>query len=514
MKASASNQRIMKNTMILYTRMLLMMLIGFYTSRLVLSELGAVDYGLYFVAGGIATMSAVLNGSMAGATQRWITLALGRGDNDFLEKVFAVGVTAQVVIAILAVIFCESIGLWYLSTLAVVPADRLLAVKYVFQLSVLTLVLQVISVPFIAAISAHERMSALAYFSVVDAVFKLLVCVMLVVTSADKLVVYAVAMCLGQLVNFLVLKIYCSANFDEARFRLWWDARIYKDMWRLALWSLSGNVAYMLYTQGIVLLINYFFGPAVNAAAGIAAQAGNIVNQFRVNFQKAMSPQITKTYAQSQFSKMEDLVIRSSKFSHYLMIIVAVPLFIEAPFVLEIWLTDVPNYSVSFLRAGLFVSMAMAIRDPLVTAAMANGDLRNYQLVVISILLLVCPASYCFYAFGGHPVSGPLVLFATLLVATVASAYMLKSMTRLNFIRFIREVLFTAFFITALCFLAPVAFYTIADPGWLRAFGVGAICIVSTSLIVYTFGLRGREKLVLKSILENKVASFFRSVRS
>jgi O-antigen/teichoic acid export membrane protein len=501
---SAGNRRIVDNTMILYSRTLVTMVIGFFTARIVLEELGAEDYGMYFVVGGIVGMFSLLNGSMSGATQRWITFALGKNDRALLNKVFAIGMTAQLGVLCIAVIICESIGLWYLDSYAVFPLERSDAVRWVFHISVATVALQMLSVPFIGVISAHERMSALAYISIADAVLRLIICFVLPRVIGDKLIVYAGLLFLGQVLQFFLFQVFSRLNFEEARFRFGWDKSLFKDMWRLAFWSLSGNLAFISYTQGLTMLINLFFGPATNAAAGIAGQAANMVNQFRVNFQQAMNPQITKTFAQKQYSAMENLVIRSSKFSQYLVLIFAVPLFLEARFLLDFWLTDVPDHTVAFLRIGLLVSMAMTIRAPLVTSAMASGELKKYQLVVISILTTICPVSYVLLSFGAKPEVTSIVLFLTLLIATVASAYMLQGMTKLNFRRFMTEAMGTAIVITALSFILPGAVNWSLDEGWFRVCLVSAVATCSTSILIYFGGLRGNEKRVIRESFEHR----------
>ena len=499
---SESNKLIFNNAILLYSRLAITMIIGFLTTRIVLEELGAVDYGTYFVVGGIVAMFSILNGSMSGATQRWITIALGEGDQTRLNKVFAVGMTAQLGITFIAVASYESLGLWYLYHYAVFPEERLNAIFWVFQFSVITAIIQLFSVPFMGAITAHEKMSALVYVAFIDVFIKIIICIALPFISLDKLIFYAVLILLGEILKIAFYIYYCK-RFEEAKFKFAWDYTIFKDMWRIAFWSLSGSIAYMSYTVGITMMINIFFGPIANAAAGLASQAVNTVNQFRISFQQAMSPQITKNFAQKNLLDMEKLVIRSSKFSQYLIVLFGVPLFLEAPFLLELWLKDVPEYTVEFLRAGLFVTMAMTIREPLVTSAMASGDLKRYSLVVISILFMILPFAYVAYKFGATPATGLWISFIIMIIAIYASAYMLKNMTGLRLKHFLQGAILPAVIVTSFSFLPPFIVQLLLEEGWIRLIIISFISLISTVGIMYLFGLDTGEKHFFKNKTTN-----------
>jgi len=505
---SDANKLIMNNAMLLYSRLLLTIIVGFLTTRVVLEELGASDYGTYFVVGGIVAMSSIINGSMSGAIGRWITIAVGKGNQEHLNKVFAVGMTAQLVIILIAIISYESLGVWYLDNYAVFPPERLSAVTLVFQFSVIIAIIQLISVPFMSVITAHEKMSALVYVAFIDVLIKIILIVVLPIITVDKLVFYAALILLAEILKALFYIYYCK-RFEESKFIFAWDKVIFVDMWRIAFWSLSGNFAYMSYTVGITLLINFFFGPAVNAAAGVAGQAVNIVNQFRINFQQAMNPQITKTFAQNKLLEMEKLVIRSSKFSQYLVVVFSVPLFLETPFLLDIWLKDVPAYTVEFIRVGLFVTMVMTMRAPLVTSAMASGDLKRYSLVVISILLLILPFSYFAYDFGASATTGPWISFVLMCIALIASAYMLKDMTGLRFKYYIKDAILPAVLVTIISFIPPYFIHVLfSQEGWLRLFVVSFMSLFTTIIIIYFIGLEERERYVFKSKTINILHKF------
>ena len=503
--SSTENKRIAKNTLLLYFRMLITMAVGFYTSRVILNALGVIDFGIYNVVGGIVGTLSILNGAMAGATQRWITIALGKGDEDNLKKVFSVGLTAQFIIGTLILLFIETIGLWYLHEYAVIPEGRMNAAFVVFQVSTLTMFLTILNVPFNGAIIAHEKMGAFAFFSIFDVIMKLVICFSLYYTSYDKLILYSLLLFLTYLINFCAIQLYSHKKFIEARFKFGWDKEMYKSMWSLAFWTISGNVAYAGYTQGITLLINLFFGPAMNAAAGVANQATNIINQFSMNFQLALNPQITKNYAQQNYTDMHKLMFRSSKFSYFLMLIFTVPLFYEAPYLLKLWLGNVPEHAVSFMRIGLFVSMIMAVRNPLVTAAMANGNLKKYQLIVNGILLLVCPLLYIIYKIGGIPECSAIILFIIMVIATLASAYLLKDMVYLNYYDFIKKVGVPIVVYTPLSFIIPLSIYLVMPESFLRLIILTPIALLSTISIIYYFVLNKNERSYISSFIKAKL---------
>ncbi len=505
MSSSENNKLIAKNTIILYVRILFTMSISFYTSRVVLNALGVVDYGIYNLVGGIVGMMAVLNDSMAGATQRWITIALGKGDEKNLIKVFSVGLTAQIVIAIIVLILCETVGLWYLHNYAVIPPKRLQISFWVFQISIITLCLNIMNVPFWGTLMAHEKMGAFALFSVTDVILKLVICFVLNITLWDKLLVYASLLLLSFLLNVVFLQIYCHKKFIEARIKFGWDKILYKEMLRLALLTISANLATMGYTQGITLLTNMFFGPVMNAAAGIAGQAGNIVNQFSGSFQTAINPQITKTYATKNYTEMHKLVFRSAKFSYFLMLFFAIPIFFEANILMKIWLKNVPDHAVNFLRIGLFVSMFMAVRNPLVTAAIANGHIKKYQTVIVSILLMVLPISYFLLKLGGIPEISSIVLLFIMIITVFASAFMLKDLIHLQFNEFIKQVINKIVMVTMLSFCIPVLIIINMDEGIYRLIILSVFSSIFSAIIIYFLGLTVSERQFAVTLVKNKI---------
>lgn len=314
---STNNRRIAKNTLLLYFRMLLMIGINLYTSRVILQVLGVEDFGINNVVGGVITMLGFLTGSLAGASSRYITYDLGKGDMEIMKKTFGNILSIHLLLAGLVVVIGETIGLWFMTTQLQIPETRETAAFWVYQFSIISFVLSVISVPYNASIIAHEKMSAFAYISIVDAVLKLLIVYLLLVISYDKLIVYAALFCCIQIFDRIVYSIYCRKHFEETRSKLSFDKKLFKEIFAFAGWTMNGSLAVIGYTQGINVLLNIFFGPAVNAARGIAVQVQNVTRQFCTNFQMALNPQLTKSYATGDYAHMHRLLKVSSKFSFY-----------------------------------------------------------------------------------------------------------------------------------------------------------------------------------------------------
>ena len=347
---SENNKRIAKNTLALYARMLFTMAVSLYTSRVVLNTLGVEDYGLYNVVGGFVAMFSFFNAAMASATQRYMNFELGRGDNARLHKVFCTSINIHAIISGVVLLLAETVGLWFVYTKLSIPPERFSAALWVYHASVLASVVMVMSIPYNAAIIAHERMGAFAYISVLEVTLKLLIVYMLVVTDIDKLKLYAVLMLLVQLLIRLIYGRYSGRNFAETHYRRMWDGALFREMTGFAGWNLFGNIAAVAFTQGLNVLLNMFFGPTVNAARGIAVQVQNAIKGFCVNFQTALNPQITKSYASDDMAYMHKLIFTSSKFSYYLLLLLSLPVILETPVILKWWLGIVPGHTVAFVR--------------------------------------------------------------------------------------------------------------------------------------------------------------------
>jgi O-antigen/teichoic acid export membrane protein len=507
--ASTDNIRIVKNTGILYIRMLILMFLGFYTSRIVLNSLGVVDYGVYNVVGGIVSVFSILTTAMSGTTQRYITIALGENDIDKLKEVFSVSLTIHLTISIILFICIEILGLYFMYNHAVIPEDRLTAAFWVFQISTITAILTIINVPFNGTIIAHEKMSAFAFFSLIDVVVKLSICFILPYTSFDKLIVYASLLFISSIINFTSIQIYCIRKFIETRYKLSWDKSIFKSMLGMTSWSLIDKIAYIGFAQGVTLVTNIFFGPAINAASGIASQGSNVISQFTQNFQIAVNPQITKSYANGDLSNMHKLIIRSAKFSCFLLLYLIIPAFFEAETLLKLWLGNVPDHTVLYFKLSLIMTLINAVINPLQISNMACGKVRNYLLTRNLILLLVLPTTYLIYKIGGIPESSVIVNILTFTIAMIAGAKILQTQIQLKFSLFLHEIVLNIIAITILSCIIPLLIHISIDNEIMRLISTILSSVISTSLFVYIIGLNNEERQFISERIKNNIKRIF-----
>ena len=496
---SNNNKRIAKNTLLLYFRMLFMMGISLYTSRVVLNTLGVEDYGIYNVVGGIVAMFGFINGSMSSATQRYITFALGKGDKNRLQTVFSTTLQIHTLIAGIIVLLGETIGLWFLYNKMQIPADRMDAAFWVLQASIIDSVIMVISVPYNADIVAHEKMSAFAYISILEAVLKLAIVYILVVFSFDKLILYAFLLLAVQILIRFCYSIYCNKHFEETKYRHVWDKALFKEMTGFAGWSIFGNLAGVLFGQGLNMLLNVFFGPVVNAARGIAIQVQSTIQQFVGNFQMALNPQITKNYAKGELNEMHKLMFRSARFSFFLLFLLSLPVLFETNFILIFWLKTVPEYTVVFLRIMICTSLIYTLANPLIIANQATGKVRKYQAICGTILLMILPVSYVCLRLGLPAYSVFIVHFIMESLTQLARMFLLRPLIGIKIRDYFRYIYSSVLLVIVVSVILPALVYLNMEDTVIRFFVVGIVCVLSVSTTAYTLGLSSNERVFVKA---------------
>ena len=494
-QTSDNNKRIAKNTLLLYVRMLFTMAVSLFTSRVILNTLGVEDYGIYNVVGGIVTMFSVLSGSLSSSISRFITFELGKGNTVRLKTIFSTGVNIQLGMSVLIIIIAEAVGIWFLNTKMNIPTDRMVAANWVFQCAILTFVLNLLSVPYNAAIIAHEKMSAFAYISVVEVSLKLIIVYMLMISPFDRLKTYAVLLLLVGAVIRFIYGYYCKRHFEECTYHFILDKPILKEMTGFAGWNFLGNGAYMLNTQGVNILMNLYFGVAVNAARGVATQVDAALKQFVNNFTTAVNPQITKSYAQGDLDYMHILVCRSAKFSAFLMMFFAVPIILETNTILTIWLKTVPDYAVIFLQWIIISSfMDTVLANSLVTSMFATGKIKRYQIIVTTVGCLVFPLSWIAFKLGFEPQVGYILYFIIYTILLFVRLYLLKDMVKLPVMMYIREVLYKLAPVIVVGFAIPGILILTMDAGWFRLILVCLLSVLVTAASEYFIGLSNKEK--------------------
>jgi len=440
MSSSINNSRIAKNTILLYVRTLFVMIVTLYTSRVILQVLGVEDYGVYQVVGGMVAMFAVISTSLSAAISRYITFEIGTGNDERLKRIFSTSIVIQIVISVIVLVLAEVIGLWFVNTQMQIPDGRLNAAYWVLHCSLITFVINLLSVPYNACIIAHEHMKAFAYVSIIEVLLKLGICYLIIISPIDRLVSYAILMAIIALLIRVIYTIYCHEHFEESRVKIVFDRGIFKEMFGFAGWSFFTNTMSVFNNQGVNMLINVFFGVTFNAARGIANQVENAVVQFVNNFTVAVNPQITKSYAAGDKEGMYKLVCRGAKFSYYLMLMMALPLICEADKILHLWLTEVPPHAVILVQLSLILGMLDSIGSSGFTACMATGRLKKYALVISSIGILEFPLSWLAFKLGGAiEISYYLYIFVKTAVV-VARMFLLRDMVGLPVMMYVKEV--------------------------------------------------------------------------
>lgn len=504
------NKRIAKNTLLLYVRMFLTMIVSLYTSRVILAVLGVEDFGIYNAVGGIVAMFGFINSSMAVSTQRYLTFELGRGDIETLNHIFSSSLIIHGLLSLLIILLSETIGLWFLYAKMIIPIERMDAAFVVYQFSILTTVISIMSVPYNAILIAYERMSAFAYISVIEVILKLLIVYLLQIGEFDKLKLYAVLMFIVQLCIRLVYGFYCGRYFKkEVKFRFLLDKKLFQDMLSFAGWNLWGSCASIAFTHGINILLNMFFGPVVNAARGIAVQVQFAVGAFSTNFQNALNPQITKSYAVGDFTYMHSLMYRSSKFTFFLLLFLTLPIFIETKIILAFWLNTVPDYTVAFVRLLLCITILDAVANPLMVSAAATGKVRRYQSVVGAILLSILPISYFILKLGGNPVSVFVVHLCICMLAFVVRLYIVHNLVEFVMFDYVRKVIFRCLSVGVMSVILPILLNNILPATLFSFIGVCIACLISVSFCTFRWGLSVMER----QFIVNKILKYISEKR-
>ncbi|MFV0507372.1 MAG: MATE family efflux transporter [Bacteroidales bacterium] len=505
----SNNKRIAKNTLLLYVRTILTLLVSLYTSRVVLEVLGVVDFGIYNVVGGFVTMFTFLNGAMSAATQRFLSFEIGKGNQNQLRNVFGMSVNIHLVIAAIIFILAETVGLWFVVNKLVIPSGRFEAAMWVYQLSILSLMVGMLSVPYNALIISHERMGVFAYVSIFEVALKLLIVFMLQWFSFDKLKLYAALVFLVSIIVRLIYGVYCNRQFKETRFHWFWDSSLFKTLASYAGWNLWGSFAVVAMGQGVNVLLNIFFGPMVNAARGIAFQVKSAVIGFVQNFQMAMNPPIVKSYASGNQDYMFRLVSQGAKLSYFMLLVLSTPIFLETEFILQLWLKQVPEYTVVFVRLILIGILIDSISGTLMTAVQAVGKIKVYQSVVGGLLILNLPVSYLALKLGREPESTLIVSISISLVALIFRLFFLKKLINFDLMLFAKNVLLRIVLVMGTLILICLPF--LWDKMNMHPILSILLSGVTTCLLVYFLGATKEERTFVRNYIKKLVNNYRKS---
>lgn len=495
---SENNKRIAKNTLALYFRTFITMIVGLYTGRVMLQALGVDNYGINNVVGGIVGMSSLITSTMSAAISRYITYSIGQGDKERLKTMFSTSVNAQIVMSIIAVIVLEIFGLWFLSNEANIPEGRMTAAHWVFQCSLISLVIGLISSPYNALLVAHERLGIYAYTSIAEVILKLIVVFTILAFDGDRLILLSILNVIVGLGMRIFYGWYCSKHFEESEYNVKiFDKRLLKELTVFSGWNLLNNGAWVFATQGVNMLVNVFFGVAYNAARGIAQTVNGAVQGFVGNFTMAFSPQITKTYAAGDKEYAIRLGNRGTKFSWLMMYVFIVPVCCEAETLLRLWLGQVPEWSVMFLRFAMFESLAVSSGENLYRLIQADGKVKNYTLRASSTVGIVFPLVYLLYIWNAPVWFSYLVFILDFLILNVVRLLYLKKIMPFSIHQFINEVFIPCILISIISFILPLMICYYMESGLLRFFINIPISILWTCTCCIILGLTKNERFFL-----------------
>lgn len=500
-----NNKRIAKNTLLLYVRMLFMMTISLYTSRIVLNSLGVEDFGIYNVVGGVVAMFSVLSGSLSAAISRFITYELGIGNKKKLKNIFSSAVTIQFAIGIIIIFLTETIGIWFLNTKMNIPTERMTAANWVLQFSVATFIINLISIPYNAAIIAHEKMSAFAYISIIEAIGKLVIAYLIAISPIDKLIFYAILIFIVAFIVRLTYGYYCKRHFEECTYHYIWDKNLLKQMFVFAGWNFIGASATVLRDQGGNIAINLFCGPTVNAARGIAFQINTAIQSFVQNFMTALNPQITKSYASGNHKYTITLIYQGARFSFYMLLLLSLPVLVNTSFLLELWLKIVPQHTVLFVQLALIFTMSESVSGPLITAMLATGNIKNYQIIVGGLNLMNFPLSYMLLKIG----YGPEIVFIIAIIISQCCLFarlcILREMIELSAMDYIKKVILNLIIVTCLSAILPFGMKQIIEVTPISFILISIVCIFSTACIIYCVGCSKHERQYINSFIRKQL---------
>ena len=497
---ATNNKRIAKNTLFLYMRMFILMLVSLYTSRVILDALGVEDYGIYNIVGGFVSMFALISAALTSACSRFLNFELGKGDPVRQNVVFSTALTIQWGLVLVVVILAEAIGLWYVNNIMVLPLERLNAANWCFQFSVFSFCMNLITVPYNASIVAHEKMKAFAYIGLFQGLAQLGISFLVYWEPFDRLVYYALLLMLLQFLIRLCYQVYCHKHFQECHYQFVFDKPLLKHMFSYSLWQLIGSGAGILKNHGINLVLNLFFGPTINAAKGISNQVDRAISLFVGNFMMAMNPQITQSYAKGDYGYMHQLVNKGARFSFYLLLFLSLPVIINANFILHLWLKQVPPYAVAFSQLTLVAIMISSISKPLTTAQNATGNVRNYQMVVGGIEMLNLPLGYLALFMGMLPTSVVMVSIGVNILSLGARLYMLPfTVTGFNRMKFFKEVILTCLIVAIIASVIPIAIYQLLPENVIGFFANVMVCLFLSAFVIFYLGCSKSERSFILS---------------
>lgn len=502
------NSSIAKNTAYLVTRIILITIVSFFTSRVYLKELGVVDFGLYNLVGGIISVLGILQGVLASAVSRFFIIEIGKENIDKLNQYFSISIIVYLIFIVVLLIASQTIGKWFLYNKLTIPPDRQLAAYFVYQASVFSFLISMLTVPFNSLILAYERLKIYALFGIIESAMKLLIAYFLTKHNSDKLILFSLLNFVTILILFFSSYFFCKINFNHIKFKFLWHWGLLKEMFNYSIWTLVGAVSSIARNQGLNILLGVFFSPATNAARAIANQLNDAATMFSNNFQIASRPRITKLYISGDKTALYKLILSTSKTSFFLLYLISLPLIAETNFVLNIWLVDPPIQSIIFTKIIIATSLVDSLSYPLISTINAIGKIKIYQIVTGGLLILTLPISYLFLILG---YGSEIVLYVALLMsclAQISRIFFVNYFIQISIKEYFLEVIVRVIIVVVLTLVIPLYFISFMPIGWERFIVILIVNVVSCLFFIYFFGLNHNEKKILINFFKEKTRHF------
>ncbi len=487
-----------------------MMLITLYTSRVILESLGEIDYGIYNVVGGVVAVCSIISGPLSASITRFLTYELGTNNKSAVANVFCTALNIQFVVSFVIFLICEVVGVWFLYTYINIPEDRMDAAFFALQCSLLTFVINLLIVPYNAFIISVEKMNVFAYLSIIEASIRLGIAYLIMISPIDRLKLYSIMLVFSSLVILCVYIIYCTRKYKETKFKICIDKSKFAEMFSFACWNLLGNASWVVNTQGVNMLMNVFFGVKVNTARAIAVQVEGAVNQFVNSFTTAINPQITKSFAQNNLAYYFSLINKGSKYSFYILYYLVVPIVLEASTILSIWLVQIPDYTIVFLRLVVISSLAVCMGNSLTTAIMSTGKIKRYEIIISICASLVFPFSWIAFKVG-LPAYSTFIIFGIIYFSlNFIRLFTLKVLTNFPIKNYIENVLLRIILVALAGTIVPICVHFVIYNNLVRLLAVVFSSICWTSIVIYVIGLESVER----NFVNSKIIFFLKKRRN
>lgn len=481
------------------------MLVTLYTFRVTLKVLGFIDYGVYNAIAGVIAIFTFINITLTSVAQRYFSYYLGKDDPQQLQKYFSSLFITFAITSCGVAIIGDPIGVWYIGKYVSMPPDRINAAIAVFHFSVLTIMATIMTIPYNSVLISREKMDLYAYISIVEVILKLLVVFLLMYTDFDSLVTYSVLLFGVAIIKLIFYAVYCYRRFAECRLAWDWNLSLYRELGSYIGWNALGIFANVTRLQSIVLILNSFFGPLINAAYAIATQISTAINQFMNSFLLAVQPQIVKNYAKDEKQEMFKYIFLASKFSFFLLLLVIIPCMCELPVILRLWLTDFPDYTVLFSRILLGIALIESLCIPLVTAIQATGCIKRYNLLLSCIMLASIPLSIMAICLGANQVSILYISLAVTIISQIVRLYYVIKQTGMSFKQYNKEVLAKIIIVTIAASIVPGCISLFMADSLLRLILITAISLLISCIVIFKLGMSRHERLYILSYVNQMI---------